>query len=108
MVKKEQAIDLILDMFDTNLFPPERSWPEHEFMQRAIARWAASSLIKTLCVEKEEDDAIRIITGFRNRMDEFAGYDPGRGRCEIFIIAADLADRVIALLKQRYERNNIL
>ncbi len=98
MVSRCRAINVVLKIFDDDLFLPDKCWPEREFVQRVSARWAARELINELCVSNG-DDAVPIITGYRNRMDEYASYDPGRGRSDVFVIARELANTVLTTLK---------
>lgn len=92
----ENAVTIIRNYINENLFMPTRNWSDYEFKRRSYERWAADEIIKRID-ETLETEPFFTILYFRYQMDALSSIREDSDAEFIFITARDTADEIILL-----------
>ncbi len=92
----EEAVMIIHDYINKNLFAPAGDWPEYQFEKRSYEIWAANEILNRI-IETPELDPLLAILYFRYQMTTLAGIREDSDAEFIFITARDIADKIMLL-----------
>ncbi|MDO5397811.1 MAG: hypothetical protein Q4G33_07755 [bacterium] len=92
----ENAVTVIRNYVNENLFIPARNWSDYEFKRRSYERWAAHEIIKRVDKTPEKEPFF-IILYFRYQMDALSSIREDSDAEFIFITARDTADEILEL-----------
>ena len=95
-METEQAISLVQECLNENLFEPSYFWPDQSFEERSYSRWAACEIWERL-LDRPREDPDLIVANFMFEMALFANSTDDSTKKRIFSIARDTAEDILTL-----------
>lgn len=93
----ETAIGKLFECLDENLKEPVGWWPEDEFEERAMARWAVYEMINKI-IERPFEDPKDVVYDFLLEMMGRASTANSEQKERTYTIACDTAEDVLTIL----------
>lgn len=93
---RTQAIDVIEEFIDENLFEPNRHWPKNEFDRKSCERWAAKEIISR--INKSNKAPAAVVYIFMKEMEKYSMMDIDRDNAYMFKIASEIAEEIGSIL----------